>query len=102
DTTVVSAADDLAKSYSRASQSFLFVRLRRAKHDFKRPGRWCSERVEASMDRRNLLSLSAATALGLALLSDDAIGQKAEDVDGVKAASMAFYAALAASVAALR
>ena len=54
------------------------------------------------MDRRNLLSLSAATALGLALLSNDAIGQKAEDVDGAKAASMAFYAALAASVAALR
>src|SRR5215831_6510177 len=47
------------------------------------------------MDRRNVLSLSAITALGLALLSNNALGQKAEDVDGVKAASKAFYVALA-------
>jgi hypothetical protein len=47
------------------------------------------------MDRRNVFSLSAITALGLALLSNNALGQKAEDVDGVKAASKAFYAALA-------
>ena len=47
------------------------------------------------MDRRNVLSMSAVTALGLALLSNNALGQKAEDVDGVKAASKAFYAALA-------
>ena len=47
------------------------------------------------MDRRNVLSLSAITALGLALLSDNALGQQAADVEGVKAASKAFYAALA-------
>ena len=46
------------------------------------------------MDRRNILSLSAITALGLALLSDNALGQQAADVEGVKAASKAFYAAL--------
>ena len=45
------------------------------------------------MDRRNVLSLSAITAL--ALLSDNALGQQAADVEGVKAASKAFYAALA-------
>ena len=48
------------------------------------------------MDRRNVLSLSAITALGLALLSDNAQGQQEADVDGVKAASKAFYTALAA------
>ena len=48
------------------------------------------------MDRRNVLRLSAITALGLALLSDNALAQQAADVDGVKAASKAFYAALAA------
>src|SRR5215475_1404086 len=47
------------------------------------------------MDRRNVLSLSAITALGLALLSNNALGQEAADVEGVKAASKAFYAALA-------
>src|SRR5262244_50888 len=46
------------------------------------------------MDRRNVLNLSA-TALGLALLSGGAFAQQAVDVDGVKAASKAFYAALA-------
>jgi hypothetical protein len=48
------------------------------------------------MDRRNVLSLSAITALGLALLSDNALAQQTADVEGVKAASKAFYAALAA------
>lgn len=48
------------------------------------------------MDRRNVLGLSVITALGLALLSDNALGQQAADVDGVKAASKAFYTALAA------
>ena len=48
------------------------------------------------MDRRNVLRLSAITALGLALLSDNALAQQAADVEGVKAASKAFYAALAA------
>ena len=48
------------------------------------------------MGRRNVLSLSAITALGLALLSDNAQGQQEADVDGVKAASKAFYTALAA------
>ena len=48
------------------------------------------------MDRRNVLSLSAITALGLALLSDTALAQQTADVEGVKAASKAFYAALAA------
>src|SRR5215472_2648047 len=48
------------------------------------------------MDRRNVLTLSAITALGLALLSDNALGQQAADVEGVKAASKAFYVALAA------
>jgi ketosteroid isomerase-like protein len=47
------------------------------------------------MDRRNVLSLSAITALGLALLSGNAVAQQAADMDGVKAASKAFYAALA-------
>lgn len=46
------------------------------------------------MNRRNILSLSAITALGLALLPSLAVAQQA-DVDGVKAASKAFYAALA-------
>jgi hypothetical protein len=50
---------------------------------------------EGLMDRRNVLSLSAITAFGLALLSDNALGQQAADVDGVKAASKAFYTALA-------
>src|SRR5262249_28048304 len=60
------------------------------------PGRWCSAgKWEGSMDRRNVLSLSAITALGLALLSDNALAQQAADVEGVKAASKAFYAALA-------
>jgi len=45
------------------------------------------------MDRRNVLSLSAITAL--ALLSDNALGQQAADVEGVKAASKTFYTALA-------
>src|SRR6516164_6351520 len=40
-------------------------------------GKW-----EGSMDRRNVLSLSAITALGLALLSDNALAQQAADVDG--------------------
>jgi ketosteroid isomerase-like protein len=46
------------------------------------------------MDRRNVLSLSAITALGLALLLDNALGQQVADVEGVKAASKAFYTAL--------
>ena len=48
------------------------------------------------MDRRNVLSLSAITVLGLALLPGNAVAQQAADVDGVKAASKAFYTALAA------
>ena len=47
------------------------------------------------MDRRKVLSLSAATALGLAMLSGNAVAQQAADMDGVKAASKAFYTALA-------
>jgi ketosteroid isomerase-like protein len=47
------------------------------------------------MNRRNVLSLSAITALGLAVLSGNALAQQAADLDGVKAASKAFYAALA-------
>jgi ketosteroid isomerase-like protein len=46
------------------------------------------------MNRRSILSLSAITALGLALLPGHAVAQQA-DLDGVKAASKAFYAALA-------
>jgi ketosteroid isomerase-like protein len=46
------------------------------------------------MNRRSLLSISAATALGLALLPVHAVAQQAADMDGVKAASKAFYAAL--------
>lgn len=45
------------------------------------------------MDRRNVLSLSAIAALGLALLPGDAVSQTA-DVEAVKAASKAFYGAL--------
>jgi ketosteroid isomerase-like protein len=49
------------------------------------------------MDRRNVLSLLAIAAAGLlTLLSDNALAQQAADVDGVKAASKAFYTALAA------
>jgi ketosteroid isomerase-like protein len=47
------------------------------------------------MNRRNILSLSATTALGLALLPGSAIAQPAADMEGVKAASKAFYTALA-------
>ena len=47
------------------------------------------------MDRRKVLSLSAVTALGLAMLSGNAVAQQAADMDGVKAASKAFYTALA-------
>ena len=48
------------------------------------------------MDRRNVLSLSAIAALGFALLSSNAVAQQAADAEGVKAASKAFYTALAA------
>jgi hypothetical protein len=47
------------------------------------------------MNRRNVLSLSAITAFGLALLPGNAFAQSAADIEGVKAASKAFYAALA-------
>jgi ketosteroid isomerase-like protein len=47
------------------------------------------------MNRRNILSLSAMTALGLALRPDSAVAQHASEMEGVKAASKAFYAALA-------
>ena len=47
------------------------------------------------MDRRNILSLFAITALGLVALSGNALAQQTADVDGVKAASKAFYTALA-------
>jgi ketosteroid isomerase-like protein len=48
------------------------------------------------MNRRNVLSLSAIAAFGLTLLSGNAVAQQAVDMEGVKAASKAFYAALAA------
>jgi hypothetical protein len=47
------------------------------------------------MNRRNVLGLSAISALGLALLPGSAITQQAADMEGVKAASKAFYTALA-------
>jgi ketosteroid isomerase-like protein len=47
------------------------------------------------MNRRNALSLSAITALALTLLPDEPIAQQVADTEGVKAASNAFYAALA-------
>jgi ketosteroid isomerase-like protein len=47
------------------------------------------------MNRRNMLSISAMTALGLALLSSSTVAQPAADMEGVKAASKAFYTALA-------
>jgi ketosteroid isomerase-like protein len=47
------------------------------------------------MNRRKVLGLSAITALGLALLSSNAFAQQAADMEGVKAASKAFYTALA-------
>jgi hypothetical protein len=46
-------------------------------------------------NRRNVLTTSAIGALSLALLSDNALAQKAADMDGVKAASKAFYETLA-------
>jgi len=47
------------------------------------------------MNRRSLISLAAITALGLALLPSIAVAQQGADIEGVKAASKAFYAALA-------
>ena len=47
------------------------------------------------MNRRSVLSLSAITAFGLALLPGHAVAQQA-DMQGVKAASKGFYAALSA------
>jgi ketosteroid isomerase-like protein len=47
------------------------------------------------MNRRNVLSLSAIAALGLAFLPSHTSAQPAADMDGVKAASKAFYTALA-------
>ena len=46
------------------------------------------------MNRRNILSLYAITALGLALLPGKVVAQQAADVEGAKAASKAFYTAL--------
>jgi ketosteroid isomerase-like protein len=48
-----------------------------------------------TMNRRSVLSISAMTAFGLALLPGNAFAQSAADMEGVKAASKAFYAALA-------
>jgi ketosteroid isomerase-like protein len=48
------------------------------------------------MNRRSVLSIFAMTAFGLALLPGNAFAQSAADMEGVKAASKAFYAALAA------
>jgi ketosteroid isomerase-like protein len=50
---------------------------------------------ETTMNRRHILSLSVITALGLALLPGRAIAQQEADIEGVKAASKAFYTALA-------
>jgi hypothetical protein len=47
------------------------------------------------MNRRKVLSMSAITLLGLALQSSNVLAQPPADLDGVKAASKAFYAALA-------
>lgn len=47
------------------------------------------------MNRHNNLSLCAIMLSGLALLSGNAIAQQTADLEGVKAASRAFYAALA-------
>ena len=47
------------------------------------------------MNRRHILSLAVITALGLGLLPGHAIAQQEADVEGVKAASKAFYTALA-------
>ena len=47
------------------------------------------------MNRRTVFTLSAISTLGLALLPGSAVAQQASDVDGVKAASKAFYSALA-------
>jgi ketosteroid isomerase-like protein len=47
------------------------------------------------MNRRDVLRMSAIPALGLALLPGSAVAQQAADVEGVKAASKEFYAALA-------
>jgi hypothetical protein len=46
------------------------------------------------MNRRSVLGLSAISALGIALLSGGAVAQQEADMEGVKAASKAFYAAL--------
>ena len=47
------------------------------------------------MNRRHILSLSVITALGVGLLPGRAIAQQEADIEGVKAASKAFYTALA-------
>ena len=49
------------------------------------------------MNRRNVLSLCALTVLGFAVLSGNAMAQQTADMDGVKAASKAFYVALTAN-----
>src|SRR5262249_23782889 len=57
----------IARDYSRASQSFLFACLTRAKHDLKPPGRWCSagEREDIMKTRFTVaLSMLAGAALG--------------------------------------
>ena len=47
------------------------------------------------MKRRDILSLFAILAFGLTALSGNAVAQQAADLEAVKAASKAFYAALA-------
>ena len=47
------------------------------------------------MYRRSILSIFAITAFGLALMPCNAVAQQAADIEGVKAASKAFYVALA-------
>lgn len=46
--------------------------------------------------RHRVPSIFAATLLGLAFTAGNALAQKASEVDGVKAANQAFYAALSA------
>jgi ketosteroid isomerase-like protein len=47
------------------------------------------------MNRRRVFNIGAIAALGLTLLTGNGVAQQAIDIDGVKAASKAFYEALA-------
>jgi ketosteroid isomerase-like protein len=48
------------------------------------------------VNRRGILNIFAVTLLGVTVAAGDAVAQKASEIDAVKAANQAFYAALSA------